>query len=314
MIDQLLQEPIQIAPWILLSLGGFVGALSGLLGVGGGVLMTPALHILGLPMPLAVGTTLTQMVASSISGTIKHHSQANVSWPLVLAFGLPGVLGVLGGKELMVFVAHKPQLMAKLGLIYAGFLVLMAGLMAKRELAPKGSSGRRSIWKVGPRWSQGQGLYEIYYLPCIFFGVLIGVVSGLTGLGGGFFYMPIMSQLMDMPLKVSVGSSLGIVVISSIVGATSYGFAGMSDLNMAAMIAVGSIVGSVLGATATQFVQGRRLKLMFATLVLMAAISMVFKSYGHMNLSLGILFISGFSLVLVAMTTAIQNYLSMANK
>ena len=116
---------MEVAPWALWVLGLCVGMISGLLGVGGGVLMTPALHILGLSLPLAIGTTLTQMVASSIVGTWKHWSQGHVSWRLVLLFGLPGLAGVVLGKELMVALAEDADILNSLPLYYAGFFCLL---------------------------------------------------------------------------------------------------------------------------------------------------------------------------------------------
>lgn len=307
MTDLLLHASYDIAPWTLICLGGFVGVLSGLLGVGGGVLMTPALHILGLPMPVAVATTLTQMVASSLSGTIKHHSQANVSIPLTLVFGVPGILGVLLGKELMVFVSNDPQFFTNFSLVYACFLIFMTFSMLQRMLK-KGQRKPSKIWTFGPSRDSSDGLYKIYYLPSMFFGSFVGVISGLTGLGGGFFYMPIMSQVMGVPLKVAVGSSLGIVLLSSLVGATTYGLAGMSELGIAAVIAVGSIVGSYMGASATKYVKGAFLKMLFAMLVFVAAVSVFLKYFGQQEASFYLLISASLLLLGLALFNAASNF------
>ena len=269
--------------------------------------MTPALHILGLPMPLAVGTTLTQMVASSLTGTIKHRAQQNVSIPLVMIFGLPGIMGVLLGKTLMVQLASHKLLLDYFSLAYAGFLIFMAILMVKRILRPRVVNPSK-IWTFGPRWDSRQGTYGFAYIPCAIFGSFIGVVSGLTGLGGGFFYMPIMSQVLGIPLKVSVGSSLGIVVISALAGSVSYGLAGLSDIRTALIIAVGAIGGSFLGASATQYVTGKTLKLLFAVLVICAAVSVVLKYFSYKSESFYLMSIATVILLATALTNAYMNY------
>lgn len=117
----------------LVSLGLGVGILSGLLGVGGGILMTPALHLLGMPMPIAVGTTLTQMMASSLTASVRHYRSKNLSIKLALAFALPAFVGVHAGKKLLVYWQSLALADQYSGFFYTVLLFYMGIVMLKRQ-------------------------------------------------------------------------------------------------------------------------------------------------------------------------------------
>lgn len=308
MYANILHYSSQYEGLMLIFLGLLVGVISGLLGVGGGVLMTPALHLLGLPLPVAVGTTLTQMVASSFSGSLKHYFQGHVSIPLVLFFGLPTILGVLAGKEIMVAVSLSPRSMKYLPLVYGCFLLALAILMLLRHRGGSGVTGSNWPKGWGPTWVPQAGNYKIYIIPVSLFSLLVGVVSGLTGLGGGFFFMPVMLEVLGVPLKLAVGSSLGVVVLSSSMGALTYAMGGISNLSMALMIAVGSVTGSFLGAAATKYIQGQTLKTFFAVLVFIAALSIFLKFFDFPILSFYLLFTTSILMFLGSLGTAFRNY------
>ena len=79
--------------FLLLGLGGLIGFLSGLFGVGGGFLMTPALIFIGVPPPVAVGTEANQIVASSVSGVLAHWQRGNVDFKMGSVLLIGGLFG-----------------------------------------------------------------------------------------------------------------------------------------------------------------------------------------------------------------------------
>jgi hypothetical protein len=307
---------VEASPLFLLTLGLGVGILSGLLGVGGGVLMTPALHVLGMSMPMAVGTTLTQMVASSLTGTIKHFRQHNIRPKIALSFGIPALFGVWLGREVMVYWDQTQQADAITSALYIVLLSFIGYVMLKRSRgerplmrkiseslhAPTQTFWQR-IWNMGPRMSLTSGRSLPLGAPTIL-GVAVGLVSALTGLGGGFFYVPAMAAFLDLEIRVAIGTSLACVFMGSVVGALSFANAGLSDLLVAVILAVGSSIGGVIGASATQHVKGRAIHVMFSFLVWTAALSMLLRRLDYSQISYVLLFGSALIVVLSAVLNA----------
>ena len=155
---------LQVSFFFLVALGFLVGLLSGLLGVGGGILLTPALHVLGLSMPIAVATTLAQMVASSITGTWRHIRHGNTVYGLTLVFGFPALFGVIIGRQLMVYWARLGVADSWTSSIYTVLLVYVSVQMLRRtRRAEKASLSGASVtastswltrfWSIGPKIS-----------------------------------------------------------------------------------------------------------------------------------------------------------------
>lgn len=295
----LANHPLQLG--LFLALGFGVGMLSGLLGVGGGIVMTPVLHILGMDLPHAVGTTLTQMVASSLSGSYKHFKQGNISLAILLFFGLPGILGVYLGKKIMLAVSLDDSTMTWFTLAYGLFLVFLAFAITRRQGRKIQAEKKRSyFWSVGPQIEMSRLGIRIPVLQTVLFGCSIGLISGLTGLGGGFFFVPVFCLVLGFPLKNAVGTSLGIVVLTSSMGAINYVAAGMSDLKLALVLAIGSMLGSYVGASLNGLVSVESLKKQFAFLVFAAAISVILKFFDHEYIGITILIISALSIIFTA--------------
>lgn len=288
----------------MIAIGFGVGIISGLLGVGGGVLMTPLLFLSGLSLPLAVGTTLAQMIASSISGTFKHWRVGNVSWPIVLCFAVPGLLGVIAGKSLLVHFAKIEGSRDSLSLGYGVFLLIMSFLILRRELSkqkvrqPQRLSAKKSL--PGPRLYLKSIGRELPVIPFAVFGFSIGVLSGMTGLGGGFFYMPIMVYLFGLSASLAVGSSLAIVVATSISGAVSFYTQNLVDVKLAVYLALGSVLGAYLGASLSHIIAGPRLKLYFAALVLTAGLATILRFLGLQSGALYLLIGSAFLVIVLS--------------
>lgn len=256
--------------------------MSGLLGVGGGILMTPALHILGLSMPAAVATSLTQMVGSSLSGSFKHFKQGNVSLPLALLFGVPSLIGVTLGRELMLGGAlGESDLVLKI-LYLLLMLYICFDLLRKIKLRQMESPQSLARWaRFGPqlRWAESP-LKTVAIVPSLGAGMFVGLVSSLTGLGGGFLYVPAMSILAGCGIKEAIGTSLAAVFLSSVYGAIVYGIAGVSHIPAALFLMAGAVFGAQAGAIAAHRARGQRLQILFVILVLAAMASMVLKMFG----------------------------------
>ena len=290
-----------IHPLWLIILGLGVGMMSGLLGVGGGVLITPALHVLGMSMPTAVATSLTQMVGTSLSGSYKHYRQDNVRIPLALMYGIPGMLGVSLGKTLLSRWSSGEADRILSFLYLATMTVLSLSMLRKiyGPAAPLGVKRPRKIW--GPRFRLSGTDTDIAWIPNLAIGTGIGLLSSLTGLGGGFFYIPALMHLTGSTMKQAVGTSLATVFLSSLFGAVVYGAAGVSNIPAAFLLMSGSVVGAQMGAVAAHRIQNRGLERLFLLLILAALLSMIAQRFDYSLAANVILFGTGISVMCIAL-------------
>jgi len=120
---------ISLNAFLLLGLGGLIGFLSGLFGVGGGFLMTPALIFIGVPPPVAVGTEANQIVASSVSGVLAHWQRGNVDFKMGFVLLIGGLFGSTFGVWLFAFLRSVGQIDLVISLSYVTFLGIIGALM-----------------------------------------------------------------------------------------------------------------------------------------------------------------------------------------
>ncbi|NRA63665.1 MAG: sulfite exporter TauE/SafE family protein [Pseudobacteriovorax sp.] len=283
----------------LLATGFGVGLLSGLLGVGGGVLMTPILHLMGMPLPLAVGTTLAQMIGSSLSGSYKHWKQGHIYWPVIKKFGLANISGVIIGKVALIYVSSLSHDNSYLTIGYSAFLALIAVGIVFKEKQSKPQL---------PRIEMGKGAPPIPLYFASLLGIGIGVISGMSGLGGGFFYVPVFLYLFQLETTRAVASSLVIVVLTSITGTVSYALAGLVDWKTALLLACGSVAGGYVGALLTSRVGGPALKMYFAGLVGVASLATFLRYLNMSDFALFLLFASAFLVISTSICRCVRKY------
>jgi len=246
--------------------GIVAGTLSGLFGVGGGSLMTPVqfwLYTAGgmdstLATRLAFGTSLAVIIPTMVSGASAHHSRGAVDWKAAVPMGCAAIFGGLAGG---MVASRIPGTVLRM--FFAVFILIMAV---------------RMIWQLRecpacePRGSAG------LYL-CI--GFFIGILSGLTGLGGGALLVPILVILLGYPIHRAVGTSSACLIFSSAGAVTAYvinGFgvaglppysAGYVNLLTFAILAVTTIPFARLGVRFAHGCSGRNLQIFFAGLMVL---------------------------------------------
>jgi len=194
---------------ILLATGAGAGFASGLLGVGGGFIMVPVMYsvigAMGFPdiaMKVALGTSLLVILPTAMSGAWRHNKKKAVRWKTALVLGLCGLGGGLAGSTL---ATHLPERALKAG--FGGLVLAMAiwmGLGMMPELAKQ-----RTEPKDNPR-----------LLPAL--GFPIGMVSGLTGLGGGALIVPALVLALDFPMHLAIGTSVTAIILTSLGGIIGY--------------------------------------------------------------------------------------------
>ena len=245
---------------LVLLVSGAVGFVSGLVGVGGGFIMTPSLIFLGVPSPVAVATGASQIAATSFSGIMAQTRRKGVDWRMGLLLSSGGVLGSMFGVWLFERLLRMGQLDLLISLLYLFLLAGVGGMMLRESLAVM--RGRQlkgvSVLKLPMRTIAHRlplrlrfprsGLY-ISVLPPLALGFGIGALAGIMGIGGGFVLIPAMIYLLRMPTNVVIGTSLfQVLVVSSLIVILQSAATQTVDLVLAALLMLGGVVGAQFGA------------------------------------------------------------------
>jgi hypothetical protein len=274
---------VSVNAFVLLGLGGIVGFMSGLFGVGGGFLITPLLFFIGIPPAIAVATGANQVVASSVSGVLSHVRRRTVDFRMGLVLLSGGIVGSAVGIWVFARLSASGQVDLLVQLAYVLFLGVIGALMLQESLralrrrnrpgAPARRTREHSLlhrmpFKVKFRTS---GLY-ISVIPPLLVGALVGVLSAIMGVGGGFIMVPAMIYLLGMPTKVVVGTSLFQIIFVSAFTTVAHATTSFSvDMALALLLILGGVVGAQLGAQAGLRLKAEQLRILLALLVLAVA-------------------------------------------
>jgi len=277
--------------FLLLGMGGAVGFLSGMFGVGGGFLMTPLLIFIGVPPMVAVATEANQIVASSVSGVVAHTRRKNVDFKMGSMLLIGGVVGSTGGVWLFSALKELGQIDLVIKLSYVIFLSSVGGLMfveSLRAILRNRSAGGNGVGhkrKDHSGWQhklpfkmrfRRSKLYISALLP-ITIGVIVGILSAIMGVGGGFIMVPAMIYLLGMPTSVVVGTSLfQIIFVTANVTILQATTNQTVDVVLALLLLIGGVIGAQFGARAGMKLQGEQLRILLAIMVLGVCIKLAF--------------------------------------
>lgn len=276
-------------PWLApLVIGAVVGVLSGLFGVGGGFLMNPLLIMMGVPPVVAVSTGALQIVAASISGVVAHWRRGTVDLAMAFTMTAGGLIGAFGGNRLFVLLRSMGHIDLVIALSYVILLGLMGGLMLVESMrlilrTRLGIAARAKLHqhtflhglplKVKFRKSR---LYISVFLP-LGLGVVVGLMTAIMGVGGGFLAVPAMIYLMGMPTMLTVGTSLLQITITS---ASVVYLQAVSthavDVVLAFLLILGGVAGAQFGAAFGQRLRGEHARLLLSLMVLAVAAQVLY--------------------------------------
>ena len=260
---------------ILLAAGAGTGFTSGLLGIGGGAVMVPVVYWLILTMNIppdiairiAFGTSLLVVLPTVISGSWRHNKKKAVRWKIALILGSCALAGGLVGATL---AAHLPEKILRLGF---GALVLAIALWMGLGMMPRLQRG-----DAKPR--EDLGLIAACGFP-------IGMVSGLTGIGGGVLIVAVLILGLNFPMHIAVGTSVASIILTSLGGITGYivnglGISGLPPYSLGYVslpiflcLAATSIPMAQLGARAAHALPAKPLKYIFIAFLIYAGLEMI---------------------------------------
>ena len=239
-----------------LALGLIVGVLLGLVGGGGSILAVPALvYGVGLPLSEAIPTSLIVVGAASAVAVLPR-LRHGVNWRLAAIIGMAGVATAYLGA--LVNRMMDPQV------LLVAFAVIMVVAGVRMFLTTRAAGGPCALPDGGTNWRS--------CLPkALATGAVVGFLTGLLGVGGGFLIVPALTLILGLPMGPTIGTSLVIIVINSAAGFASH----VSDIEIDWAV-TGSFAASAMIASLGAGRLGRRLpdvvlKRGFAVLVLIAA-------------------------------------------
>jgi uncharacterized membrane protein YfcA len=268
---------------IVIALGAGVGFLSGMFGVGGGFLMTPLLVFTGIPSTVAVATTLSHITASSMSGALAQWRKQGIDFVMAGVMLGGGILGTLSGVWLFALMRRQGQMDLIVALAYVLMLGTIGIIMLRESLASlkayRGgiSPSRRSIsrgWIQALPFKMRFRASRLYIsvIPPVAIGFVVGALSAIMGIGGGFIIVPAMIYILRMHTNVVMGTSLAQIIavtaITTVLQATNnYAV----DIILAGLLVIGGVVGAQLGVRAGAKLRGEQLRLLLAVIVLTVA-------------------------------------------
>jgi uncharacterized protein len=268
--------------WLFaVSLGA--SALGGMLGMAGGIFIVPILTVFGhLDIRTAIAASIVSVIACSCGSASPFLKGGLVNVRLAIVLETATTLGALTGVLLVGAIST-----AYLYFLFALIMTLSAQQMLSRRGETSGTSAGTDAWAAALRLDasypdKGRDVeYRVQRLPL---GMLLmygaGLISALLGIGSGVLKIPAMDTALRLPIKVSTATSNFMIGVTAAASAGAYFMRGDILLDVAGPVALGSVVGSMLGARVLMAISNERMRLLFVVVLLALAVQMALSGFG----------------------------------
>jgi uncharacterized protein len=277
----------------ILLYGALVGFLSGLVGVGGGFLITPLLIFTGIPPIVAVSSGAAQMAGTAAGASYIQWRYGNIDFRMALVL----LIGSWAGGGFGVYLAKVLVAIGQFGnvvtFLYVGLLgfigvsMLIESMRAilrgteppvcvVKEHTPAKAAMRALLGRLpGQMAFRVSGVHMSVVIP-LALGAAVGMMTSLMGVGGGFIMVPVMIYLLKMPTKIVVGTSIfQLLFTTAAVSVMQAGVNHAVDPFLAITLILGSVFGTKLGAELGARLPAEKLRLILALVVVGVAVKMV---------------------------------------
>ena len=262
---------------LLLLVGIGTGTVSGILGIGGGLLIVPFLSLWNIPLVQATATSLLGVLLSAISGSWRNWTKEELRWRQAIILGLCG----LPTAQVGAWVANQVNDRV-LAFSFAVFLITMIFLVEYKKrlgspLAPLATEPQNfELQRINaPNLSVPITKGDLRgSLPI---GLLAGFLSGLFGVGGGAVMVPLQMVWLGEPIKSAVRTSLGAIVLIAMSGLWRYGIQGNVLWGPGFTLAIGGAIGAQFGTRLLKKLSGDRVNQLFRALLIILAIYMTWR-------------------------------------
>lgn len=264
---------------IFAACGLLAGLLSGVLGIGGGIVLVPIIKTLGYSTVEAVATSSMAIVMTSVSGSIQNYRMGNLNFKKVLLLGLPSFCTAFIGAFLAGLFSEHLLLFA-----FSIFLVINIFLANfRRVLMSKNNIEKRyppSLETVSNKRLKLDSELKINPMTArIFTGSLTGILAGLFGVGGGVILVPLQILLLEEKIKSAIQTSLGVIVMTSISASLEHAREGNILFLEGIILGTFGLIGAQLSTRFLPRLPSKIVNLLFTMLLVITSIYMMSKAY-----------------------------------
>jgi hypothetical protein len=239
------------------AVGLIAGFLSGLFGVGGGILIVPALVlVMKMDQRLAHGTSLAAVLPIAISSTIGYTVEDKLDWPVAGLIAIGAVAGAVIGTQVLHVLPQRA-----LGYCFA---FVLAATAIRLLVDHSDAAGRGD-------------LHPASIVGLVLLGIATGILAGLLGVGGGIIMVPAMVVLLHIPAAVAKGTSLAVIVPTSIMGTWRNRHNGNADIPIAVVVGLAGVVSALLASKVSVAMSETASNVLFALLLLVVAARMLWQ-------------------------------------
>jgi len=248
------RDPVRSHTLLVVLVGVGAGFLSGLFGVGGGILIVPGLVLVTrMSQRLAHGTSLAAVLPISAASLLSYWLHDNVDWPVALYLVIGAVGGAVLGTRLLNVLPHRT-----LGIAFAIMLIVSA----IRLFIPTDADGRGDVTVA-------------MAIALVAIGVATGVLAGLLGVGGGIVMVPAMIVIFGIAPVVAKGTSLAVIIPTAVMGTWRNRKNRNADVHAAAILGFAGVISAVAGAWVSDKMSDDLSNILFASLLVIVAVRLL---------------------------------------
>ncbi|WP_125770235.1 sulfite exporter TauE/SafE family protein [Companilactobacillus furfuricola] len=268
-------------------IGLFAGVLGAILGIGGGMIITPILTIMmGLDIKYAIGASIISVIATSSGATIAYLKDDMLNLRVAMFLEIATTVGAIMGALLVgLFSSTFLYVLFGFFLLYSTYNMIRKLMSKKGETVFTGSDKTVEKLRLADsyydRAEKKQVDYSMKNVPGGFIMMwAAGLASGLLGIGSGAFKVIAMDTIMKMPLKPSSATSNLMMGVTAAASATVYFFNGSIRPDIAGPLAIGVLAGATIGARLMQVLRPKVIRMIFVPIILYMGLQMVLKGFG----------------------------------
>jgi len=246
--------------------GASTGLMLGILGSGGSIVTMPAfIYLLGVAPKPAIAMSLGVVGLTAGISALQHGWRGNVNFRIVLIFGLFGAAGTFAGARIGILLPDTLQLVMFALIMYAAaYKMIRPG-----PVAAGGGAGSIA--------GDNDNAPPLRYLHIALHGVIVGILTGIVGVGGGFLIVPALVLLSGLGMKEAIGTSLAIIALKSFAGFAGYAGSVPIDWPLMAVFSAVAITAGVVGGLISHKIPAAILKSSFAVFLLLVASYMLYR-------------------------------------
>lgn len=265
---------------ICLFIGLLAAFLGGLVGLGGGIVLIPALLFLhqyatdfawATPQVI-VGISLITMVFTALSSARAYARQKRIDYQTGMILFIGCIPGAVFGSWLNQFF-NPDQFSLYFGLLT--IIVSMLSFLRKKERSEKTAENKnrafRSVQIDGKKFH-----YHVSLLPALIIAFIVGLLSGLFGIGGGSITVPALMLVFGIPIQVAVATSMFMIVFISLISTGTHMLLGNIIWEYAYLFMIGAWIGGTIGARTNQSLKGKTLEWILRTVLIVVGARLIY--------------------------------------